>query len=417
MISVDVSGKIRPFVFSLLFSTVMALLEFRCAPIPQVRIALIGLGERGLKTLERYRYIDGATFCCLADRDADKLTAANEELVRTGRPAADTFRGEEAWQEICRRPGIDLVYICTDWQSHADIAVEAMRCGKHVAVEVPAATTVEDCWRLVDTAEQTRRHCFMTENCCYDLFALGTLALKRAGLFGNITHCEGAYIHSLAESFRRKGEAYWMHRACARHFGNPYPTHGMGPIGWLLDLHRGDRMDYLVSLTPQPQEGNDGSGSVNTTLIRTVRGVSILQQFDITTPRPYSRLQTVCGTQGYAQKYPLPTLQTADSAVPLTGAAAEAAVGRLLHDHPAAQCWQEGHARGVPNEMNFAMDRRLIHCLRRGLPLDIDVYDAAEWSCLAELSEQSARNGSAPVPIPDFTRGRWNELQGHRFFR
>lgn len=395
-------------------------LELRCPPIPLVRIGLIGLGQRGMKTLERYAYIEGAEIRCIADIDAKRLSAANDALRQSGRPAADSLVGDKAWQTVCRRDDIDLVYVCTDWSSHCEMAVEAMRQGKHVAVEVPAATTIDECHRLVETAEVTRRHCFMTENCCYDHFALSTLEMQRAGRLGEITHCEGAYIHNLRDTFGLTGNAVdathnWMERCCAIHDGNPYPTHGIGPIGWLLNLHRGDRMDYLVSLTSRGCGTDHMLGRVNSTLIRTVKGASILLQLDVTSMRPYSRLQTVCGTLGYVQKYPVPTVKTTETATILTGDAALEEAARHTGSQ-AAHLWQKGHELGVPNEMNYTMDSRLIYCLRHGLPLDIDVYDAAEWSCLAELSERSAREGSRPVSIPDFTHGHWQDLPCHRMY-
>ncbi len=275
-------------------------LELRCPPLPVVRIGLIGLGQRGMKTLERYAFIQGAEIRYLVDIDRDRLEAANRKLSDSGRPQAGLMEGKEAWKELCRQRDIDLIYICTDWQTHCEMAVEAMTCGKHVAVEVPAARTLEECRLLVHTAEETRRHCFMTENCCYDSFTLATLEMQRHGKLGKITHCEGAYIHDLRDVFGLTGTQgnstrQWMERSCALHGGNSYPTHGIGPIGWLLNLHRGDRMDYLVSLTSQGGGPDELLGRVNSTLIHTVRGISILLQLDVTTPRPYSRLQTVCG--------------------------------------------------------------------------------------------------------------------------
>ncbi len=394
-------------------------LNLRCEPIACVRIGLIGLGRRGMKTLERYAYIEGAEIRAISDIDLARNAAANAALVASGRPRAEEYAGPDAWHDICRRKDIDLVYICTEWESHCEMALEAMACGKHVAVEVPAATTVEECRQLVETAEATQRHLFMTENCCYDHFALATREMARRGLLGDITHCEGAYIHNLRDTFGLTGNAApaadnWMERTCARHEGNAYPTHGIGPIAHLLDIHRGDRFDYLVSLTARGAGEDESVGRVNSTLIRTVRGASILLQLDVTTMRPYSRLQTVCGSEGFVQKYPVPTVKTKAAPAILTGDAALAEAERILADRAAtpdtaASMWREGQTLAVPNEMNFTMDRRLIHCLRHGLPLDIDVYDAAEWSCLAELSERSAREGSRPVEIPDFTHGHWED--------
>lgn len=380
-----------------------------CTPIPLVRIALIGLGGRGMKTLERYAFIHGAEIRYLVDIDEQRVLLANQELTQSGRPQAKVLIGEKAWAEACSMQDIDVVYICTEWRSHTTIATEAMRCGKHVIVEVPAATTLRECWQLVETAEKTRRHLFMAENCCYDFFALQTLEIKRRGLFGQIMHCEGAYIHNLNEyKFApQHGDTKhnWMIHSCAQHGGNPYPTHAIGPIAQLLDFHNQDRMMRLVSLSSSitiPNECNSELGHINNTLILTERGVSILLQLDVSTNRPYNRLQTVCGTKGFAQKYPLPTLQLEGEKL-LTGNEALSAMQKFATS-PASQLWQRGHQLGVPNEMNYAMDARLIYCLQNGLPLDIDVYDAAEWSCLAELTQLSASQGNIPIDIPQFRR-------------
>lgn len=382
--------------------------QLSCKPIPQVRIALIGLGQRGLKTLERYAYIEGAEIRYLADLDTSRLMLANRALRQTGRPEAKLLSGVNAWKEACRKNDIDLVYICTEWASHAPMSVYAMECGKHVAVEVPAATTVEECWLLVNTAERTQKHCFMTENCCYDLFALETLELFQQGGLGTITHCEGAYIHDLTATTNGNGEhtdtrKNWMEHSCSLHGGNPYPTHGIGPIGQLLGFHRNDWMKTISSITSKGGIlNNEPTGRINTSLIQTENGISIMLQLDVTTPRPYSRMQTVCGTKGYVQKYPIPTIQWGEKAA-FTGEEALKEMEKFATSATAG-LWLEGHKKGVPNEMNYAMDARLIHCLREGLPLDIDVYDAAEWSCLAELSQRSAQMGGHPVEIPHFLR-------------
>lgn len=380
--------------------------RLRCAPLPLVRIGLIGLGQRGLQTLRRYADVEGAQICALASLAEEEVERGNALLAEGGRPQVRTFFGKDAWRELCALPDLDVIYICTDWSSHTFIAVEAMRYGKHVAVEVPAATTVEECWALVRTAEATQRHCFMTENCCYDWFSLATLRLRDTGFFGTITHCEGAYLHDWRELFSTGHESAraWYSQSC-RHGGNPYPTHGIGPIAQLLRFHRGDgtekgdRMHHLVSVTGQAAGADSLLGHANHTLITTERGVTILLQFDGTTPRPYSRIQGVSGTEGFVQKYPLPTLHS--STLALVGDAAENHLHRYMTDH-AAQLWHEGRQKGVANEMNYAMDQRFIYCLRQGLPLDIDVYDAAEWSCLSELSRRSALQGGTPVEIPDF---------------
>ena len=390
-------------------------LELTAPPIPHVRIALIGRGRRGMKALDRYLFIAGAEIRLLVDISPEKLNQANAILQGKG-IHADCDSEPDGWKRACERKDIDLIYLCTEWSNHASIAIYAMEQGKHVAVEVPAVTTVADAWSLVHTAERTRRHCFMLENCCYDPFSLTTIQLAKEGLLGTITHCEGAYIHDLRKIFEEERvknhtEEPWMEQNCIRHGGNPYPTHGMGPIGLLLDLHRGDRLDYLVSLSSCIDSIN---GHLNNTLLHTVKGRSILIQHDVSTPRPYSRLQTVCGTKGFIQKYPLPTIQLDSQEKALTYPDTEVFVQQ--HEHPVTQYWgHESRRLNMPNEMNYVMDCRLIYCLQNGLPLDIDVYDAAEWSCISELSELSARQGSKPIEIPDFTSGNWQLLKGHRF--
>jgi hypothetical protein len=399
-----------------------SVLELRCEPIPLVRIGLIGLGQRGMKTLERYAFIADAEIRYIVDLSVDKIEEANKKLFESGRPKAKALLGEKAWVDLCKVDDVDLIYICTEWDSHCEMAVTAMNNGKHVAVEVPAARTIDECWLLIDTAERTRRHLFMTENCCYDHFALTTLEMHKQNRLGEITHCEGAYIHDLRDVFgltpdhnSSNSTRLWMEKNCNEHAGNPYPTHGIGPIGWLLGLHRGDRMKYLVSLTSGNSTISEKISRVNSTLIQTEKGISILLQLDVTTPRPYSRLQTVCATLGYVQKYPIPVIQTADFPHALTGDEALAEADKYSNNI-ASKLWKKGHELGVPNEMNFTMDSRLIYCLHHGLPLDIDAYDAAEWSCIAELSRQSALKGSIPVEIPDFTRGRWKELDAHKLY-
>lgn len=378
-------------------------LQLRCEPLPTVRIGFIGLGNRGMATLRRYLVIDGVEIVALCDIHRDHLYDAAALLVGDDRHFPALLDTTDGWRQLCERDDVDLIYICTDWLTHTPMACYAMEQGKHVAIEVPAATTVEECWLLVDTAERTRRHCFMLENCCYDTFHQATLTMAQQGLLGTLTHLEGAYIHDLRDKYDADGPKGWMARLCGQHKGNPYPTHGIGPVCQLLDIHRGDRLDYLVSLTPATDVPHDVC--VNNTLIRTVNGKSILLQYDVTTPRPYSRMQTVCGTRGFVQKYPKCCIMF-DGKEPVMDDAVEAIVSQYTQPHIAA-IQEEGYRLGVPNIMNYTMDRRFIECLRQGLPLDIDVYDAAEWSCIAELSEQSALQGGVPVKIPDFTRGRW----------
>ena len=357
----------------------------------KLRIGLIGLGQRGMATLRRYDAIEQAEISAIADLSAQAIERAIYLLSMRGQHYVASFQCEDGWLQLCALPYIDLLYICTDWASHAHMAVEAMRLGKDVALEVPAAMTVRECWELVETAEQTGHHCTMLENCCYDTFHLGILEIKRKGMFGEITHGEGAYIHDL------RSDNGWMSYTVSDHPGNPYRTHGLGPVCQLMDIHHGDRLKSLISMSAH--------NKVNNTLLKTELGRTILIQFDERTPRPYSRIQTLCGTRGYAQKYPLPTIQI-DGQTTLTGAEAEAYI-HSHHDDRTKALIQKGKERGVENLMNFIMDHRLVDNLLHHKTPDISVYDAALWSCITELSAQSVLHGSTPVEIPDFTCGHW----------
>ena len=382
-------------------------LQLAHAPLPIVRIGFIGLGNRGMATLRRYLVIDNIDIVALCDITPSHLKEAEALIVSDGRYHPQYYTTSDSWRQLCERADIDLVYVCTDWLTHTPMACYAMEQGKHVAIEVPAATTIDECWQLVDTAERTRRHCFMLENCCYDTFHQAMLTMEQKGLFGTLTHLEGAYIHDLREKYENEGSEGWMARLCGQHKGNPYPTHGIGPVCQLLHIHRGDRLDYLVSLTPSTDVPHDVC--VNNTLIRTVKGKSILLQYDVTTPRPYSRMQTICGTRGFAQKYPRRCIML-DGQAPIKSDATDAIVAQYTQPEIAA-IQAKGEKLEVPNIMNYTMDYRLIHCLHHGLPLDIDVYDAASWMVVTVLSEMSIANNSAPVEFPDFTIGAFCERE------
>ncbi len=431
------------------------MLRFAADPIPVVRVGFIGLGMRGIGGVQRFMNIEGVEIRALCDLEDYNIERTRQWMEAHGWPAADVYTGsEDAWQELCRRDDLDLVYICTDWLAHTPMAVYAMQQGKHVAVEVPAAVSIEECWKLVDTSEKTRRHCMMLENCCYDFFELATLNMARQGLFGEIVHVEGAYIHDLrslnyndrlsANSSYMPGEGEgeipglsgywdrWRLQYQSRHEGNPYPTHGLGPVCQILDMHRGDKMNYLVSVSSAPKgmeeyasarfgsdspEAREGyrMGDMNTTLIKTERGRTIMIQHDVVSPRPYSRIHLVSGTKGFAQKYPAQQIALEpDAHYPLSKPAMDSLL--KAYEFPFVTEIRDLAQRvGGHGGMDFIMDYRLVYCLQNGLPLDQDVYDAAEWSALVELTELSATNNGRPVEVPDFTRGAWNNVDGFSF--
>ena len=389
-------------------------LQLQCEPIECVRIGFVGLGVRAKRAVYRMMHIDGCRITSLCDLVQENIDDAKGIIAEKGGEIPVSYCDSEGWKRLCEQPDVDLVYICTDWASHADIAVYAMQQGKHVATEVPAATTVADCWRLVDTAEETQRHCIMLENCCYDEFEMSVLNIAKEGLFGEIIHAEGSYLHDLREriSSNDNGERNWSNwqvNFMNSHNGNPYPTHGLGPIALAMDINRGDRMKSIVSVSSKRVGDKGGlSGTMNSSLITTEKGKTILVQHCISLPRPYSRSFLISGTEGFAQKYPIQSFAfSPDSDNAITGE--ECARVLEQHRHPFVAMYKErGEELCGRRWIDYAMDSRLIHCLRNGLPLDINVYDAALWSCLVELTHISASNEGTPVEIPDFTRGWWN---------
>lgn len=410
-------------------------LQLKCKPIDTVRIAFIGLGMRGSDAVNRYMNIKGVKVVALCDILPERVDSCQAILKKNNKPLAKKYTGEDGWKKLCESNEVDLVYICTHWQLHTPIAVYAMEHGKHVATEVPAALTIDECWQLVNTSEKTRRHCMMLENCCYDFFEMATLNMAQKGVFGDVIHCEAAYIHDLRWLNFDEKTGYWdMWRLKYNtdHTGNPYPTHGLGPVCQVLNIHRGDKMNYLVSVSTnqfgmsdyaQDKFGADSRygqtpyklGDMNTTIIRTEKGKTIMIQHDVTSPRPYNRIHLISGTTGFAIKYPEPKIALEPNGHSfLTKTKLDSLL--KVYEHPfSKEIGELARKVGGHGGMDFIMDYRLIYCLRNGLPLDEDVYDAAEWSCIVELSEKSVLNGSVPVQIPDFTRGAWEKLKGLKF--
>ena len=417
------------------------LVGFRTEPMDSVRVGFIGLGMRGPDAVERFTHIDRTSIKAICDKHEDRLAESREYIAKAGRPAAAEYSGEEGWKELCERPDIDLVYIATDWKNHVPMAVYAMEHGKHVAVEVPAATSLEECWKLVDTAEKYQKHCMMLENCVYDFFELNTLNMAQKGLFGDILHVEGSYIHNL-EEFWPLYEGNWRLDFNENHKGDVYATHGMGPACQLVNIHRGNKMNYLVAMESKPLSGpkyvkqNLGRESENfqnadhtMTMIQTENGQTIHIQHDVMNPRPYTRMYQLTGTEGFANKYPVegyafrevkkldgvPDHEDLSSHRFVPEDVKEALMKE--YEHPIiTEIGELAQEVGGHGGMDYIMDYRLVYCLLNGLPLDQDVYDAAEWSSLGELSKISIENNSAPVEVPDFTRGAWNKLNGYHHY-
>jgi predicted dehydrogenase len=417
-------------------------LRLVCEPIPKVRVAIIGLGMRGPDHLESLINISGVEIVAFCDMLEKNTTAANEMLVKAGFPEAKVFFGDKnVWRKVTALPNVDLVYIATDWKNHANIGVQAMKDGKHVAIEVPGAMTMDDIWNLINTSEKTRKHCVQLENCVYDFFELTTLNMAQQGLFGEILHAEGAYIHNL-EPYWRDYWNNWRLDYNAAHRGDIYPTHGMGPACLALNIHRGDKMNYLVSMDTKvvsiptfieektgKELKNFKNGDHTMTMIKTEKGKTIQIQHNVATPRPYNRMYQLTGTKGFANKYPAEGYALDSKAIgddilidhekltahTFVSKELKAALMEKYKNPIVKEIEEKAKEVGGHGGMDYIMNYRLIYCLQKGLPLDMDVYDLAEWSCLAPLTEISLNKSSSPVEIPDFTRGGWNKFKTVEF--
>ena len=395
-------------------------------PCDPVRIGYVGIGSMGSVHVKNLLNIEGAEIRALCDIVPEKVKRAQKWVTETGfeKPTGYT-RGPYDFKRMCQEEDLDLVYTATPWRWHVPVCVAAMEAGKHAATEVAAATTLEGCWRLVETSEKTRRHCVMMENCCYDREELIILNMVRQGVLGEMLHAECGYMHDLrALIFQETKRGEWRLKHAVERNGNLYPTHGLGPIADYMDINRGDRFEYLVSMScksrclslyaarkygpDSPQANREyASGDVNTTLIHTANGCTITIGFNNHAPRPYSRMVTVQGTKGFVRKYPEPKIYL-DGRTP--GHQWEPlSKYEEQYEHPLwTKLADKGEGVGHGG-MDYIEDYRLIQALRLGSYPDSDVYDAAALSVVTPLSEESVANGSRPVEFPDFTRGGWKK--------
>ena len=416
-----------------------------------VRIGLVGLGMRGPGAVDNFCVLPGVEIVALCDFVEARAVAQNEKLRKRGLPPAAIYSGENGYKELCARPDIDLVYIATDWAHHFPVAECALQNGKNVADEVPSAMNLEECWKLVDLSEKMQKNCMILENCCYDWFEMRTLNMAQHGVFGEILRAQGAYIHNLDDFW----DYYWKNpdgsdpeqlgwrlKYNRENRGDVYATHGLGPVAQALDIHRGDRMTTLVAMDTKSVHGKElvekktgkpcndfRNGDHTTTLIRTANHKVIELQHDVMNPQPYSRLYQLTGTKGFANKYPVEGYAVDASQLKNAGhqpqvdnlsshsfmPEAEKAALEKQYEHPIlAKFGKLAKEVGGHGGMDFIMCARLIYCLQHGLPLDMDVYDLAEWCCIAELGALSMDNNCASVTFPDFTRGHWNDVKGYK---
>lgn len=416
-----------------------------------VRIGLVGLGMRGPGAVENFSLIPGVQVVALCDYEEKRAVKQNERLRKNGLAPAAVYYGEKGYEALCKRPDIDLVYIATDWEHHAIVAKCALENGKNVADEVPSAMNLQECWDLINLAEQKQLNCMILENCCYDWFEMRTLNMAQHGVFGEILRAQGAYIHNLDDFWdyywknpngSDPDQLGWRLKYNKENRGDLYATHGLGPVAQALDIHRGDRMKTLVSMDTKSVHGKElvekktgkpctefRNGDHTTTLIR-IEGEKVIElQHDVMNPQPYNRLYQLTGTRGFANKYPVEGYAVDASQLKATGnqpKVDDLSTHSFMPDEQRKALEEKYESPilkkfgklakevGGHGGMDFVMCARLIYCLQNGLPLDMDVYDLAEWCAIAELSAISLDNDCSPVTFPDFTRGLWNKEKGYR---
>ena len=395
---------------------------FSTPPMERVRIGFVGVGGMGTNHVNQLMKIDGAEVHAVCDIREKHANRAADIIEKAGqkRPRLYT-RGDEDFRRMCETEDLDLVYTATPWEWHVPVCVAAMKNGKHAATEVPAAYTTDGCWELVETAEKLKKHCVMMENVSYDRAELMCLNMVRKGLLGEVLHGECGYMHDLRGiKFSKSGEGLWRRAHAERRNGNLYPTHGLGPISQCMNINRGDRFDYLVSMSgpsrglqlwqkehlPEDDPRRKEKyvlGDINISMIKTALGKTVYVVHDTNLPRPYSRIHIVQGTHGLFERYPNRLHVEGKS----PGHGWEELDKYAEFEHPLWGADAVKTASGGHGGMDFLEDYRLIHCLRKGLPLDADVYDAAAMSAVCGCSEESVGKRSRAIDIPDFTRGRW----------
>ena len=416
------------------------LFGFNVDPIQKVKVGIIGLGNRGSVLLEMFKWLvenNNAEIVALSDLQEDKVKKATEELSKWQKLKPVTYSGnQDEWKKLAKQDNIDLILIATPWELHTPMSIYGMNHGKHVASEVPIAYTLTDCWNLIEVAERTQKHCIMLENCCYNEEELFVLNMIENGVFGDLTHSEGAYLHDLRAHMISSDyyQDQWRLKHHIERDGNFYTTHGLGPISFYMNIGRGDTYSHLTSMSSRELNLSRTAkkmnskytefkcGDMNSTMIKTELGKTILLQFDVHTGRPYSRINKVVGTKAVHDGYP--SRLYIDKEEPVFAGhewLTEKEYGKYQseHQHPMIQKlksisenFKQGHGG-----MDFVMIYRLIKCLNLGLPLDINIYDSVMWSAITPLSELSVASKSLSIPFPDFTGGQWKNKNSLEIMR
>ena len=405
----------------------------------KVRLGFIGVGLRGRNHLEMAMFRDDVEINAICDIDPNSIAESLKLIKAKGRKEPALYqKGEKDFENMVKRDDLDGIIIATPWEWHVPMSLASMKAGKHTGVEVSATVTLQESWDLVNTFEKTGSHCMILENVCYRRDVMAVMNMVRQNMFGELIHLQCGYQHDLrgvkfndgksaygkGVEFGAKGisEAKWRTQHSIDRNGDVYPTHGLGPVAEMIDINRGNRFIYLTSIASKARGLHDyivknggkdhpnakvnfKLGDVVTTLIKCANGETIMISHDTNLPRPYSLNFRVQGTEGIWMDdnksiYLEGVTKTNDRWEPFKEY-------QEKYDHP---LWKT-HAQNAENAGHGGIDyfviRAFIESVKRKVAPPIDVYDAAVWSAISPLSEQSIAKGSAPIEIPDFTRGKW----------
>ena len=412
--------------------------DYSAPKLKTVRVAFIGVGARGTGHARQVATIEGTEVVAISDLYQDLVQRSIDNCKEIGKgerhnEIAMYSGGENKWKLMLKEVKPDAVFISTNWDNHAPMVIEAMNSGAHAFVEVPMATTIEDMWEIINTSEKTRKHCMMMENVNYGRDEMMYLNMCRKGVIGDFLHAEAAYIHELRFQMeeQKRGTGSWRTHHYAKGRGNLYPTHGLGPVAQYMNLARGDdnfntlisystpalgRKIYAEKNYPSDHKWNKldyKNGDLNTSIIKTNVGRTVMVQWDETSPRPYSRHNLIQGTKGTLAGFP--TRVALEGGVEgVTKNHHSWAQGKDLevlyekYDHPLyKRLGALAKKMGGHGGMDFMMRYRIIECLRKGEPLDQNMYEGCFWSAVTPLSARSIEDGGAPQRFPDFTRGNW----------
>ncbi|MFL2637897.1 MAG: Gfo/Idh/MocA family protein [Flavobacteriaceae bacterium] len=412
--------------------------DYSAPKLKTVRVAFIGVGARGTGHARQIATIEGTEVVAISDLYQDLVQRSVDNCKEIGKgerhnEIAMYSGGENKWKLMLKEVKPDAVFISTNWDNHAPMVIEAMNSGAHAFVEVPMATTIEDMWEIINTSEKTRKHCMMMENVNYGRDEMMYLNMCRKGVIGDFLHAEAAYIHELRFQMeeQKRGTGSWRTHHYAKGRGNLYPTHGLGPVAQYMNLARGDdnfstlisystpalgRKIYAEKNYPSDHKWNKldyKNGDLNTSIIKTNVGRTVMVQWDETSPRPYSRHNLIQGTKGTLAGFPT-RVALEDGVEGVTKNHHSWAQGKDLevlyekYDHPLyKRLGALAKKMGGHGGMDFMMRYRIIECLKKGEPLDQNMYEGCFWSAVTPLSARSIEDGGAPQRFPDFTRGNW----------